>query len=58
MENIWKPLHTIKAKGIGLGLAICKRTMEAHGCLVSVESEVGKGTTFTVELLVTMKKEG
>jgi signal transduction histidine kinase len=58
LENIWKQLHTTKAKGIGLGLAICKRAMEAHGCLVSVESEVGKGTTFTVELPVTMKKEG
>ncbi|MGP8069854.1 MAG: PAS domain S-box protein [Candidatus Bathyarchaeia archaeon] len=50
MDKIWIPLHTTKAKGIGLGLPICKRIIEAHGGSISLESTVGKGTTFTLKL--------
>jgi PAS domain S-box-containing protein len=50
MENLWKPFQTTKAKGMGLGLAICKRVVDAHGGSMSVKSEVGKGTTFTMQL--------
>lgn len=52
-ENIGKlfePLFTTKAKGIGLGLAVCKQIIEAHQGTIEVESEVGKGTTFRVKL--------
>jgi PAS domain S-box-containing protein len=52
MENLWKPLQTTKAKGMGFGLAICKRIVEAHGGSISVASTVGKGTTFTLNLPV------
>ena len=34
------------ARGTGLGLALCKSTVEAHGGKVGVESQVGKGTRF------------
>ncbi len=36
--------------GIGLGLAIAARVAQAHGGAISVESEIGKGTVFTVQL--------
>ena len=50
IENLWKPLRTTKATGMGLGLAICKRIVETHGGSISVKSEIGHGTTFTIQL--------
>jgi len=45
-------LFTAKTHGLGLGLALCKLIVEAHGGTIAVESIVGKGTTFTVTLPV------
>ncbi len=50
LEKAFEPLFTIKSKGIGLGLALCKMFVEAHGGTIDVESKVGKGTSFTVKL--------
>jgi PAS domain S-box-containing protein len=58
LEKIWTPLFTTKAKGIGLGIPICKRIVEAHGGKISAKSTVGKGTTFTVTIPVKPESEG
>jgi signal transduction histidine kinase len=52
-ERIWKPLKTTKARGVGLGLAICKKLVEAHQGRIEVQSEPGKGATFKVVLPIT-----
>ncbi len=50
LEKIFEPLFTTKAKGIGLGLAVSKQIIEAHEGSIEVQSEVGKGTAFTIGL--------
>jgi signal transduction histidine kinase len=48
LSSLWVPLFTTKAKGMGFGLAICKRIVEAHGGKILAESTQGKGTVFTL----------
>ncbi len=50
LQKLFTPLFTTKAQGMGFGLAICKRIIEAHGGVIGVESEVNKGTKFTITL--------
>ncbi len=50
IAKIFQPYFTTKEAGIGLGLAITERIIKEHGGVIDVESEVGKGTTFTVRL--------
>lgn len=44
LKRIFQPFFTTKQKGTGLGLPIVKKIMEAHGFMISVSSEEGRGT--------------
>ncbi len=50
MEKIFNYYYTTKEKGVGLGLPIAHRIIEAHGGQLNVESQVGIGTKVTVTL--------
>jgi PAS domain S-box-containing protein len=56
MRKLWSPLFTTKAEGMGLGLPITRRFVEAHGGSISVESKVGEGSTFTVTFPISESK--
>jgi len=49
-DHIFKPFFSTKSGGMGLGLAICKSIVEAHGGKLTVASGDQSGTTFTVVL--------
>lgn len=49
-ELIFEPKFTTKSSGMGLGLAIIKNIIENYNGFITFESELGKGSTFIVEL--------
>jgi len=63
LENIFKPFVQIESslsrtfEGTGLGLTLVKRYAEMHGGSISVESKLGKGSSFRIELPVNQKKK-
>ena len=50
LSKLFTPFYTTKPMGMGLGLAFCKRAVEAHGGSITVESEEKAGTTFTISI--------
>ena len=51
-ERLFEPFFTTKPRGVGLGLAVTKRLVEAHNGSIDVVTEEGQGTRFTVVLPV------
>jgi signal transduction histidine kinase len=51
-EKIFSPFYTTRTQGTGLGLSITRKIVEQAGGTIAVESESGKGTTFTVRIPV------
>jgi signal transduction histidine kinase len=47
--NLFKDFYTSKEGGTGLGLSTAKKIIEAHGARINVQSEVGRGSQFTIE---------
>lgn len=51
IDKIWEPFFTTKTRGIGLGLTIVRKIIEAHGGLITASSQAGgKGSEFIVRL--------
>jgi len=53
--RLFTPFVTSKPKGMGLGLSVCRRIVEAHGGTIEVESQDGPGAAFTVRLTKAMR---
>ncbi|MBT7469660.1 MAG: hypothetical protein HN692_04555, partial [Candidatus Cloacimonetes bacterium] len=48
LSNVFEPFYTTKENGTGLGLSLVYQIMEAHNGKIEVESEIGKGSKFTM----------
>lgn len=49
LGRVFEPFFTTRARGSGLGLAVCKKIVDEHGGTIRVESVVGHGTTFRIQ---------
>ena len=52
LDKIFIPFFTTKPTGSGIGLSLCKQIMTLHGGSIQVSSEEGKGSCFTLKLVV------
>jgi two-component system sensor histidine kinase HydH len=50
LSNIFKPYYSSRPEGMGLGLATARKIVEGHKGSITVNSEPGKGTSFTIKL--------
>jgi len=58
LDKIFLPFFTTKADGVGMGLAIANKNVAEHGGFITVDSHLGKGTTFAVWLPRVPKRSG
>jgi signal transduction histidine kinase len=49
-RKLFRPFHTTKKKGLGIGLYQCKTIVDAHAGRLKVVSEEGRGTDFIMYL--------
>jgi signal transduction histidine kinase len=61
LPNIFQRFYRVagteeKVKGTGLGLCVAKQIVEMHGGEITVESQVGMGTTFTFTLPIVQEE--
>lgn len=52
VERLFEPFFTTKPRGIGLGLTVAYSIVDRHGAHIDATSEVGKGTTFALNIPV------
>jgi two-component system, sporulation sensor kinase E len=52
VEQAFNPFYTTKNRGTGLGLAIVKNILDRHGAEITVQSQEGRGSLFTIEFKV------
>jgi signal transduction histidine kinase len=50
LDDVFKAFYTTKTEGTGLGLAVVRDLVRAHGGQVDLQSELGRGTTFSLSL--------
>ena len=48
--DVFEPFFTTKSFGTGIGMTIVRQILAAHGGSISYTSQVGRGTTFTIQL--------
>lgn len=54
-KRFYRSRFSIDIQGIGLGLPLAKTVIEAHGGAIEVDSELGRGTSFTINFLIPTK---
>jgi signal transduction histidine kinase len=57
LPRIFDPFFSRKEQGSGLGLAVCHGILKNHGAEISVQSKVGRGTTFVFTIPVDSERQ-
>jgi len=55
ISRVFDIFFSLKAKGIGLGLALCKQIVAMHNGAINIQSEKSKGTTVEIRLPILIK---
>ncbi len=50
LDKVFKPYFSTKKNGVGIGMAVVKKIIEAHGGKIQIQSRTGKGTRVVIEL--------